>query len=94
MQENLRFPDSDRCDVTVRVDGVETACRSGETVAAALIANRILFLRQSPVARQRRGAFCMMGVCQECLARVDGSLRQTCQTMVADGMSIELDVTS
>ncbi|MEM7442996.1 MAG: 2Fe-2S iron-sulfur cluster-binding protein, partial [Pseudomonadota bacterium] len=40
-----------------------------------------------------RGAFCMMGVCQECVAWVDGVWRQTCQTYVADGMEIELDRT-
>ena len=36
-----------------------------------------------------RGAFCMMGVCQECLVRIDGVLRQACLTPVEDGMRVE-----
>ena len=93
MPENLRFPDSDRCDITILVDGKKSACRTGETVAAALLADQTVFLRQSPTARNPRGAFCMMGACQECLVRIDGSLRQACQTTVVDGMLVELDVT-
>ena len=37
-----------------------------------------------------RGApYCMMGVCQECLVRVDGVLHQACLTRVEDGMRVE-----
>ena len=31
----------------------------------------------------------MMGVCQECLVRVDGELRQACLTPVENGMRVE-----
>ncbi len=64
------------------------AC-AGETVAAALMAAGVLRLRTSPAAGAARGAFCFMGVFQECVALVDGVLRQTCLVPVEDGMAIE-----
>ncbi len=36
-----------------------------------------------------RGAFCHMGVCQECALHVDGVLRQACLTPVRPGMAVE-----
>ena len=55
---------------------------------ALLCAGR-LDVRRSPRTGSPRGAFCMMGVCQECLVRVDGVLRQACLTPVEDGMRVE-----
>ena len=93
MPKSLRFSTGASHDVTLQVDGEPMRCRMGETVASALIANDVRLLRHSPRDRQPRGAFCMMGVCQECVAWVDGAWRQTCQTYVADGMAVELDRT-
>jgi predicted molibdopterin-dependent oxidoreductase YjgC len=31
-----------------------------------------------------------MGVCQECLVRIDGALRQACLVEAKDGMRVEL----
>ena len=76
--------------VTFSVDGAPVGARSGETLAAALMAADVLALRHSPRTGAPRGAFCFMGVCQECLVRVDGVLRQSCQVAVADGMSVVL----
>ncbi len=93
MSESLRFSGGTSHEVTVHIDGEPMRCRLGETVASALIANRVRLLRHSPRDRRPRGAFCMMGVCQECVAWVDGAWRQTCQTSVVDGMAVELDRT-
>jgi hypothetical protein len=71
------------------VDGQPVEARVGETVAAALMAAGFLQLRRSPGAGTARGAFCLMGVCQECVALVDGILRQTCLVLVEEGMAIE-----
>ena len=76
-------------DVAFRWNGSEIRCRAGETVAVALLCAGRLDLRRSPRAGSPRGAFCMMGVCQECLVRVDGVLRQACLTPAEDGMCIE-----
>ena len=76
-------------DVGLRWNGSEIRCRAGETVAVALLCAGRLDLRRSPRIGSLRGAFCMMGVCQECLVRVDGELRQACLTPVEDGMRVE-----
>jgi sarcosine oxidase subunit alpha len=76
--------------VTFRVDGSEVAAHAGECVAAALLAAGIKCLGRSARADTPRGAFCFMGVCQECLVRIDGAPAQACITPVRDGMVIYL----
>ena len=76
-------------DVVFRWNDSEIRCRAGETVATALLCAGQLDLRRSPRAGGARGVFCMMGVCQECLIRVDGAVRQACLTPAEDGMRVE-----
>lgn len=79
---------SDR--VSIRVDGRPVdACR-GEMLAAALMAAGIWRLRDSPGQHQPRGAFCLMGVCQECRVRVDGAVQQACLVTVEAGLEVAL----
>ncbi|MBT9291656.1 (2Fe-2S)-binding protein [Prosthecodimorpha staleyi] len=75
--------------VTILVDGQPVAAHEGETLAAALAAAGRATLRHSPRAGTARGAFCLMGVCQECLVRVDGRLCQACRVVVAEGLAVE-----
>ena len=86
----LRIPDiAQRPDaVTITVDGDAVTAYPGETLAGALFAADIRTLRHSPREHQPRGMFCLMGVCQECLVRVDESLALACQTPVREGMSV------
>jgi D-hydroxyproline dehydrogenase subunit gamma len=37
-----------------------------------------------------RGAFCLMGVCQECVVTVDGTIEQACLVEPLDGMTVTL----
>ena len=76
-------------DVVFRWNDSEIRCRAGETIATALLCAGQLDLRRSPRAGSARGVFCMMGVCQECLIRVDGVVRQACLTPAEDGMRVE-----
>ena len=76
-------------DVVFRWDDSEIRCRAGETIATALLCAGQLDLRRSPRAGGARGVYCMMGVCQECLIRVDGVVRQACLTPAKDGMRVE-----
>ncbi|PZO00082.1 MAG: hypothetical protein DCF30_10215 [Hyphomicrobiales bacterium] len=76
--------------VTFDVDGMAIRAHAGETLAAALLAAGITRLRRSPREGAPRGAYCFMGVCQECVVRVDGALRQSCQVPVEDGLVVEL----
>jgi len=76
--------------VTVFVDGVAIGARPGDCVASVLIRTPPHFSRNSPQSGSRRGPFCLMGVCMECAAVVDGvPSTLTCQVEVAEGMRID-----
>ncbi len=77
------------CRVSLWVNDDDIDAFEGETLAAVLMAAGKLHLRDSPRGGAR-GAFCFMGVCQECLVRVDGVARQSCLMSVSDGMRVTL----
>lgn len=74
--------------VEFTVDGRGVSARAGESVAAALLAAGVVELRTSPRSGSARGAFCYMGICQECLVRIDGAPAQACITPVRAGMKV------
>ncbi len=69
-------------------DGQAVTGFAGESVAAALMAAGLRCLRDSPRDGAPRGAFCWMGVCQECIVTVDGVRRPACQLPVGDGLVV------
>jgi len=73
----------------ITLDGSEVEVPAGTSLAAALMAAGIRRLRRSPRAAGPRGAFCMMGVCQECLISADGAIVQACLVPAAEGMVLE-----
>lgn len=75
--------------VTVMVDGRAVAAYAGETVATALRAAGFRGFRSSPRLAEPRGLFCGMGICQECVLRVNGRRVPACQQLVGDGMVVE-----
>ncbi|AZG16778.1 MULTISPECIES: (2Fe-2S)-binding protein [Cupriavidus] len=79
--------------VRLTVDGVPLACREGDSVAAALFAAGVLACRDTAVSGAARGPYCMMGVCYDCLVRIDGRPnQQACMTRVRDGMRVERQI--
>ena len=70
-------------------DGEAIEARAGETIAAALLAAGRDWLRLTPVSQSRRGPFCLMGTCYDCLVRIDGETVQACMTPVSDGLVVE-----
>jgi hypothetical protein len=75
--------------VTIEIDGVPVVAEAGETVAAVLLRQAEAWNRLTPVSGAKRGPYCMMGVCFECLAEVDGvASTQTCLVSVRDGMRV------
>jgi D-hydroxyproline dehydrogenase subunit gamma len=76
--------------VTIMVDGQSLRVIAGGSLAAALIQAGIRKLRESPRDRAPRGAFCLMGVCQECAIQIDGKLQQACLVSPREGMSVSL----
>ncbi len=77
------------CQITV--DGHLIAAVAGECLATALAAGGYVALGASPGGRIR-GVFCMMGVCQQCVAEVDGIIRPTCMVVVREGMDVRLSL--
>lgn len=76
--------------VTIHVEGVPVAAEIGESVAAVLLREAAPWSRTTPVTNSRRAPYCMIGVCFDCLAQVDGVASvQTCLTPVRDGMKVE-----
>ena len=71
------------------VDGQPVSAFAGESVAAALMAVARRELRRSPRAGAPRGAFCMMGSCQECLVWVGTRKLPSCQVFVTDGLEVD-----
>lgn len=75
--------------VTVYIDGEAVTAETNESVAAVLLRQAPVWSRTTPVSEARRAPYCMMGVCFECLALVDGASVQTCLVAVREGMRIE-----
>ena len=78
--------------VTVIVDGVPVAVPEDFTVAAALLMiEQRRPWRRSAVSGAPRAPYCLMGVCFECVAEIDGQPGcRTCLTPVRAGMRITL----
>lgn len=56
----------------ITVDGRPVTCRPGTTIAAALIEGGIEGWRTTRRSGARRGLFCGIGVCFDCLVSVNG----------------------
>ena len=56
----------------VSIDGRRVTCREGETIAAALIGAGEIAWRSTRRTGARRGVFCGIGVCFDCLVMVNG----------------------
>ena len=86
MFRKLHEPDP---HITIEIDGTSVAAEAGESVAAVLLRQSEPWSRLTPVTQTRRAPYCMMGVCFECLAEVDGVASvQTCLKPVCQGMRV------
>lgn len=74
--------------VAFTFDGAQVTGHAGETLAAALLRSGQLHLRDAPNDHAPRGAFCVMGLCQECLVVVDGVNVEACKTLVEADMVV------
>ncbi|MBM4062844.1 MAG: (2Fe-2S)-binding protein [Planctomycetes bacterium] len=81
--------DAERTAVEFTFAGAPVRAWSGDTVAMALWAAGHLALRRSSRDGAARGVFCSMGVCYDCLVRVDGETLRACTTLVRAGMLVE-----
>ena len=75
--------------VPVTVDGREIAVPEGASAAAAVLLAGLPAIRETGVSGSPRAPYCLMGVCFDCLAEIDGAPnRQSCMVTVAPGMTI------
>lgn len=90
MKIDSRFlprPEAKEC-ITITLDGMPITAQSGDTVAAAVLAQSGDAFR-STANETPRAAYCMMGVCFECLLEIDGKANmQGCMTHARDGMVV------
>ncbi|WP_114859252.1 FAD-dependent oxidoreductase [Azospirillum brasilense] len=78
----------DGAPIEITYDGERIPALAGETVAAALAAHGIAAYRHTRDGG-RRGLYCGMGACFECLVTVDGKASQrACLTKVAEGQVV------
>ena len=79
--------------ITISFEGTEIQVAPEQTVAAALLSKGHIILKNSVVSGQPRAAFCMMGVCFECLLVINGQpSQQSCLIQVREGMDIKRQV--
>ncbi|HWL82677.1 MAG TPA: (2Fe-2S)-binding protein [Roseomonas sp.] len=82
-------PDIRPATVEVLVDGTPVLVPEGASAAAAVLLAGLPAIRETPVTGAPRLPYCMMGVCFDCLAEIDGvANRQSCMVTVRPGMQI------
>jgi predicted molibdopterin-dependent oxidoreductase YjgC len=77
---------------TFKVDGVDQTAYPGETVAAALLADRINRFRHDR-SNHPRGLLCNMGTCSECIVWIalpgnPFKRKRACLTEVSSGLRV------
>ncbi|WP_173932828.1 (2Fe-2S)-binding protein [Chelativorans sp. Marseille-P2723] len=78
-------------EVSILVSGQRVEVPANANLACALLAAGVQLTRVSPVSGAPRLPYCMMGVCFDCLATIDGiPNRQTCLESVREGMIVEI----
>jgi hypothetical protein len=75
--------------VEVAVEGRTIRVPPGASAAAAVLLAGLSSIRDTAVGGGERAPYCMMGVCFDCLAEIDGvPNRQSCMVVVEPGMCI------
>jgi hypothetical protein len=82
-------PDGPAATIAVEVEGRTVRVPEGASAAAAVLLAGVPNIRETPVAGSPRAPYCMMGVCFDCLAEIDGvPNRQSCMVAARPGMRI------
>jgi hypothetical protein len=65
----------------------------GASAAAAVLVVGFRSIRETPVDGSERAPYCMMGICFDCLAEIDGvPNRQSCMVEARPGMQIRRQI--
>ncbi len=77
-------------EVTFYFNGEKFIGCKGQSVAAALIANGKRDLRRTRFGEEPRSIFCGIGICFDCVVKVNGIANQrACLIEIADEMKVE-----
>jgi predicted molibdopterin-dependent oxidoreductase YjgC len=80
----------DRPMVALRLAGRSVLAPEGDNLAATLLREGVSPFRSTPKSGAARAAYCMMGVCFDCLVTIDGEPnRQACMVQVRAGLVVE-----
>lgn len=83
-------PEARPASVEVFVAGEAVMVPEGASAAAAVMLSALPAIRSTPVQGKPRLPYCLMGICFDCLAEIDGiANRQACMVPVEPGMRIE-----
>ncbi len=75
--------------ITFTYNGAELQGAQGQSVAAALLANRERITRFTRVESKPRGLFCGIGICFDCLLIIDNHRNQrSCIVELKEGMNV------
>ena len=78
-----------KAGVPVTVEGRDIRVPEGASAAAAMLLAGLATTRETPVGGAPRAPYCLMGVCFDCLAEINGvANRQSCMVTVEPGMVI------
>lgn len=82
-------PDSAAATISVEVEGRTVVVPAGASAAAAVLLAGLRSIRDTPVGGSERLPYCMMGICFDCLAEIDGvPNRQSCMVAARPGMRV------
>ena len=82
-------PDAPAATIEVEVEDRTVRVPEGASAAAAVLLAGLASLRDTPVTGSARTPYCMMGVCFDCLAEIDGvPNRQSCMVTARPGMRV------
>jgi hypothetical protein len=88
-----RWRDRAPATVAVTVDRRLVHVATGASAAAAVLAAGFRSIRATPISGSERPPYCMMRICFECLAEIDGiPNRQSCLVEVQAGMQIRRQI--
>ena len=80
-------------NIAVIVEGRTILVPTGSSAAAAVLVAGFRTIRESAVGGVERAPYCMMGVCFDCLAEIEGvPNRQSCMIEARPGMQIRRQI--
>ncbi len=82
-------------EIQFTFDDTTISAVSGQSVGAALLAANQRYLRKTRFNKNKRGIFCGIGVCFDCLVVIDGITNQrACLIEAKPGMKVQTQVGS